>query len=123
MTRPYGGASTWVVVVVLAGLLGVAPLGTLQAQSLTTLQGRLERKTSTGTRYGAAYVQVNLRDAATGRRVSVAYTGRDGVYTFSRLPAGTYVLEIVLPGRAAPRKYRVKALAQAYTRIGPILIP
>ncbi|MEZ5536233.1 MAG: SdrD B-like domain-containing protein [Thiolinea sp.] len=46
---------------------------------------------------GVVGVNVNLIDTATGNAILTTTTGADGIYTFSGVPAGEYVIEVVEP--------------------------
>ena len=88
----------------------------------STVRGRIVRKGASG-QYPAVgvTVSVNSNNAKVGRSAFV-YTGSDGMYYLSNVPAGDYQLEIWVT-RQKPMTYNIRVRDQAFTDIAPIVIP
>lgn len=96
-------------VFVAGGLVGIAQPSFGQG---ATVRGRLMAQGPAG-EYPLTRTQVTLVAAppASPVRSAPSVTGTDGMFYFSNIPAGAYILEILVKPNSAPAKYSVRVVA------------
>lgn len=88
-----------------------------------TVRGRLIARGPAGD-YPLAKTQVTLVAAppTSPARSAPSVTGTDGMFYFSNIPAGAYILEVLVKANSAPIKYPVE-IAAPKTDIPEIRVP
>jgi hypothetical protein len=91
------------------------------ARRVVNVQGRLDRIARDGSRYPAVDVKVRLNHPSYGPS-TFTYTDRGGMYYFSGVPAGRFVLEVWLAPDYILR-FQIDIPERPYFSIAPIVIP